>query len=224
MQKIVLISVLCILAGLSNIANATISWEGLEWTANPGDTDVAVNTTTGNLELVAGPTYGGGWAQYPWPGQNPGFTTDYFKISFDLDATVDGVANATMVQIANYAGTDKAQILVHLQDQVVKYDDNSDNSYVSESITALPTTGQHSLTFERDSVSGLVSITLDDSTLIWQATTGLKMDGIDYVRAGVGRFPEGGGGSAVYTGMVIPEPTTLALVGLGSFMFRRKRR
>ena len=222
MKKITVISAMCIIAIISSNAIATITWEGLDWTPNPSATSVAVNIGTGNLEVVAGAT-GGGWAQYPVPGQNPGFTTDYFRIGFDLDATVNGGANSTIIQVANYDGTNQAQIMVHLQQQTVFFDDNSDNTWSSIPVAALPTTGLHSLTFQRDSVSGLVSITLDDSTLIWQATAGLEMDGLDYLRAGAGDFA-GGGGSAVYTSATIPEPTTMALLGLGCMAIIKKRK
>ena len=213
MKKTVFI---CALICLSTIANAGVSWQGLDFISEEYLSGIEVNPDTGNLEVTSVDTIGSA--------RVGSLSTDYFRICFDLDATVHNLPNSTLVGVANYNGNNQVQVAVNLAYQLVSFDnlgDGSTHNWSTSKVPELPTTGQHSLTFQVDEVSNLLTITLDDSVVISPDFGSITMNGITTARIGAG--DPAYSGSAVFTCAHVPEPATIAFLTLGCFLARKRK-
>ena len=151
----------------------------------------------------------------------PGHFITTAEVSFDL-----GLGSEPVVQVSDYIGsTDKAQFIIDVAAWVLLYDDYDDFPpavFTQAPLNAAlkPTApGVYKLGFNIGT-GGLLDVTIDGVAL-WSAPVGLEIDGISELRLGAGSNQLGGTG--VYTDLVIPEPTTLALLGLGGLLLRRRK-
>ena len=193
------------------VSHANVTWEGLDWAPNPVATNLSV--ISNNLHVTS---TGIGWAEYD---DSIIVNSD---VSFDLD-----IGSEPVVQVSDYVGsTNRAQFIIDVAAWTLYYDEYDDGgtsnvNFVPVSLASAlqPTSGIHTLGFVIGT-GGLLDVSIDGSAL-WSAPVGLEIDGISELRLGAGSNQQGGTG--VYTDLVIPEPTTLALLGLGGLLLRRRK-
>ena len=213
MKKVLFLGIVSFLfiTAISNAA-VVVNWGpgGEIWQRVNSPTDLQV--VAGNLEVIQTvpvppePSVPAGLAQLG--GLNSVINTSYFELTVDLD---NGPQSACMV--ADYIAQG-AQIIVDFSGgQIVTID--IPGGMVPHTV-ALPTTGVHKIDFNLGG-DNLIDIELND-VFLWGASTGLEMDTMQNVYAGA-MTP----GKGVFTSFAIPEPATLALLGLGGLLLRKRK-
>jgi len=198
---IILLAIISCLALTVNVTAVTFNWEGFDWTTVNTGTDVLI--TRGKL-VVYDTTNPIGWVKTVE-------SMDFFEVTANMDQGPQSV-----IMIADYASTDGAQFAINIPAGQIGIDDGDngfgDFTWVSASMA---TSGTHTLSFQLDG-SGYVDIKFDGSS-VYTATGALNINTMEYIHLGAMN------GTGVFTNAV-PEPATIALLGLGALLLVRKRK